>query len=132
MSDPSNLLAEIRALEQSLHQPEIRTSRDALDALLAPDFVEFGASGTVYHRAGIIELLLAEDPDETSGELLTDTYVLTAISADAVLLTYRTIRRSADGSERCALRSSIWKQDGARWQMLFHQGTLVPTGSNAD
>ena len=52
-----------------------------------------------------------------------DDYALTPISTDSALLTYRTWRRQADGSERHVLRSSIWKHDGRRWQMLFHQGT---------
>jgi hypothetical protein len=124
MMPPLPHLDDIRALEEALHRTEVRRSRTALEDLLAQGFVEFGASGTVYHRAEIIDLLLEED-DEGDGELRTDDYRLTAISPDAVLLTYRTQRIEADGSERHALRSSIWKWDGTKWQMLFHQGTVT-------
>ncbi|WP_052201854.1 DUF4440 domain-containing protein [Ensifer sp. ZNC0028] len=124
MTPPFPQLDDIRALEESLHRTEVRRSRAALENLLAEGFVEFGASGAVYHRAEIIDLLLEED-DEDDGELRADNYRLTAISPDAVLLTYRTHRIEADGSERHALRSSIWKWDGTKWQMLFHQGTVT-------
>lgn len=124
MTPPFPQLDDIRALEESLHRTEARRSRAALENLLAEGFVEFGASGAVYHRAEIIDLLLQED-DEDDGELRADNYRLTAISPDAVLLTYRTHRIEADGSQRHALRSSIWKWDGTKWQMLFHQGTVT-------
>ncbi|OCP37486.1 DUF4440 domain-containing protein [Ensifer sp. LC163] len=116
-------LADIRSLEEALHRPEVRRSRDAVEALLAEGFVEFGASGTVYRRAEIIDLLIQED-DNNDGDLRTANYSLTSISRDAVLLTYESQRTQDDGSKRYVLRSSIWKHNGEKWQMLFHQGTI--------
>ncbi len=123
MTPPEIRIEDLRALEESLHRPEIRRSREALEDLLADRFGEFGASGTVYRRDVMIGLLLQEDDSADNDELHSDDYALTPISADAALLTYRTWCRQADGSERHVLRSSIWKHDGRRWQMLFHQGT---------
>lgn len=114
---------EIRAREEALHRRDVRHSSDALEELLAEGFHEFGSSGRVYSRDVMIELLLQEQDSAEDGELQSADYALTPISADAVLLTYRTWRRQADGSERHVLRSSIWKHDGGRWQPLFHQGT---------
>lgn len=116
-------LADIRSLEEALHRPEVRHSRDALEALLAAKFVEFGASGAIYNRATIIDLLIQED-GSSNDDLRTTNYVLTSISYDAVLLTYESERTQNDGSKRHVLRSSIWKRNGDRWQMLFHQGTI--------
>lgn len=123
MLHPADLIDEIRALEEALHRPEVRRCRQAVDALLAEGFVEFGSSGTVYHRTETIELLLEEDDDDSA--LWAGDYALRPLAADAVLLTYRTRRTDGDGSERHVLRSSIWKHDGQRWQMLFHQGTIT-------
>ena len=123
MIPPEIRIEDLRALEESLHRSEIRRSREALEDLLADGFGEIGASGTVYRRDVMIGLLLQEDDSADNGELHSGNYALTPISADAALLTYRTWRRQADGSERHVLRSSIWKHDGRRWQMLFHQGT---------
>ena len=36
-----------RALEQALHRPDVRGSREAVNAILADDFREFGSSGRV-------------------------------------------------------------------------------------
>lgn len=125
MADLPVQLDDIRALEEALHRPEVRRSRAAVEALLAERFMEFGASGTTYHRAETIELLCEEDDEPDEGELEATDFALTPICSDAVLLTYRTIRRAGDGSQRQALRSSIWKRTAGRWQMLFHQGTLT-------
>lgn len=116
-------LEEIRSLEEALYRPEIRRSREAVEDLLAEGFMEFGASGRVYERATIIDQL-AEQSDDNDGELLASNYALKPISNDAVLLTYETERSYQDGSKRRVLRSSIWKHNGLKWQMLFHQGTI--------
>ena len=118
-------ITEIIALEVELHKPEVRRSGEALHQLLAEQFFEFGSSGTVYDRATTIELLLQET-DEAEGQLQTENYELHRISEDAVLLTYQSRRLFDDGSDRRVLRSSIWKHDGLRWRMLFHQGTVKP------
>ena len=49
----------------------------------------------------------------------------TSYPADAVLLTYKTRRERNDRTELGALRRSMWKHTGAKWQMLFHQGTVA-------
>jgi hypothetical protein len=126
MTDLSTRLAEIRSLEEALHRPSVRRSRDALEQLLAKGFVEFGSSGAVYHRDELIVRLVQEDNDndEVQTELGACDYALTSISTDAALLTYRTHHKESDG-EQLVLRSSIWKYAEGRWQMLFHQGTLT-------
>ena len=127
MTAAADLIDDIRALEEALHRPEIRRSRAAVEALLADGFTEFGSSGTVYSRAETIALLTEDEGDDAGDDVLwAGDYALTPISADAVLLTYRTRRTAGDGSERHALRSSLWTHDGHRWRMLFHQGTLTP------
>jgi hypothetical protein len=116
-------LAEIQALEEALHRAETRGCREAIEDLLASEFLEFGASGTVYDRETVIDLLAQESGGDDS-DLQTSDYELMSISQDAVLLTYRTENSYPDGTTRRVLRSSIWKHDGRRWQMLFHQGTV--------
>ena len=127
MTDLSTRLAEIRSLEEALHRPSVRRSRDALEQLLAQGFIEFGSSGSVYRRDELIARLVQEDDngDEVQSELGACDYALTSISADAALLTYRTYHKESDGEQRLVLRSSIWKYAEGRWQMLFHQGTLT-------
>lgn len=123
MANTTNLLDLIRAFEESLHRPEIRGSRTSVENLLAEGFVEFGSSGTVYHRDEIVDRLARETGGDGSDELRAFDYRLTELADGIVLLTYRTRRRLPEGTERHVLRSSVWKVVGGRWKMVFHQGT---------
>ena len=110
--------AFFRELEESLLRPEIRSSPSAVDRLLADEFVEFGSSGRVYGRRVVVEALRNEPPvDRTLRDLR-----VRPLADGVVLLTYRSSRRDASG-ERQFLRSSVWKNVGGQWRMVFHQGT---------
>ena len=125
----SELLTTLRILEESLHTPEVRASREATDALLADDFVEFGNSGTVYDKASILVALQEERAEGAQIELRTSDWNVRALSDDAALLTYRVERREApDGQWSASLRSSIWRRTGSQWRMIFHQGTATKRG----
>ncbi|WP_245458841.1 MULTISPECIES: DUF4440 domain-containing protein [unclassified Rhizobium] len=112
-------------LEEKLHRPEIRQSAGTLASLLAEGFVEFGSSGTIYDdRDDLITRLAAERTEVPSSLIVARDYAFRSISADAVLVTYRSIRQAEeDRPARHVLRSSIWQRIDGRWQMIFHQGT---------
>jgi hypothetical protein len=108
----------LQELEERLLDGAIRSSPEQLDALLAEEFVEFGARGRAYTKAEIIAALAEEQ--NVGGYVranLLDFKAL-ALSGEVVLVTYRSVR----GAEE-SLRSSIWKKAGSGWRMLFHQGT---------
>lgn len=119
-------LETFQALEESLHQAEIRKSPDKVRELLADGFVEFGSSGNVYGKAEVVAAL-AEEAAQESDPVSISAYdfALRTVMADTVLLTYRSKRR-VSGRERHALRSSLWQFIDGRWQMIFHQGTIIP------
>lgn len=120
MSEPGDLEARIQGLEERLLRAEVRQSRVELDELLAGDFREFGSSGRVFDRAAIMAHLQAESP----WELGLHDFRAQILSADLVLATYRaTARRRASEEVSHSLRSSLWRRDGDRWQVIFHQGT---------
>lgn len=103
--------------ELRLLDPAVRRSRTAVAALLDPGFHEFGASGRVWDRDSVLDLLAGEDAPPT----LTDDMQAARLGPDAVLLTYRS--RTPD---RTSLRSSVWRRrDGGPWRIWFHQGTGV-------
>jgi len=112
----------IRHLEEQLLRPDVRRSADQVDALLANEFVEFGSSGRIYDKRQIIESLQQEAADGPSAVL--KDFCARELAPEVTLVTYRTVRTAADHSiEISTLRSSIWKWDGDRWRMVFHQGT---------
>lgn len=121
-------LAFFQALEESLHQAETRRSADRLRELLADGFVEFGASGNVYGKTQVTTALAQESASgKDAASIEAYDFAMRAIAADTVLLTYRSTRRSVGQDQaRHALRSSLWQLIDGRWQMLFHQGTIIP------
>ena len=107
------------AAERALLHPAVRSSRDQVEEFLHADFTEIGASGRLWSRAEMIELLQDDDPD---GEPIADSEMnATLLPPDLVLLTY-----VSDHSGRRARRSSIWRRTDGQWRVLFHQGTLLP------
>jgi hypothetical protein len=103
-----------------LLEPSARRAPEQVEALLHPDFFEFGASGRRWDRREMVAAL-AQEPDaepavasELTGIRLAD---------GIVLVTYVSQR----GQRRC-LRSSIWRKTTAGWQVYFHQGTMIAPG----
>jgi hypothetical protein len=105
--------------ELALLEPEVRVSAERVDAFLHPDFFEFGASGTRWSRAGIIELLAGEDED--SEPIAATDVEATRLADDLIQVTFVT----ETGGAR-ARRSSLWRRVGDRWLIYFHQGTPIP------
>ena len=107
---------EIIQRELDLLKPETRLDRNLLSDFLHPDFMEFGASGRIWDLESLLSTLPSEmDPDE----IRAFDFLATRLSADAVLLTYKSERAG-----RISLRSSYWcKNSAGSWVMRFHQGT---------
>jgi hypothetical protein len=118
MTEAETLKAELRALEERLLDADVRRDPAEVGALLAPEFVEFGASGRVFDRAAIVASLLAEG---APARRRISRVALRELAPGVALLTCRVTRD--DGQQ--TLRSSLWQQREGRWQMVFHQGTLA-------
>ena len=111
---------QLRELELRLLTPGIRQNRDAVSALIADEFCEFGSSGRIFDKQGILDALANESATEVS---MTD-FKTTILAPGIVLSTYRSHRSDdAQGTSVASLRSSIWMMRNGRWQMVFHQGT---------
>jgi hypothetical protein len=112
--------------EQALLDPAVRRDRDRVSALLAEDFVEFGASGRAWTREEILDLLATEDYEPPAVE----DFRCVPIGMGVALVTYRTVRTDwQTGAISAALRSSLWTKEAGEWRVRFHQGT--PAGAGA-
>lgn len=112
-------LERFRALEESLLRPDVRASREQLDALIDDDFVEYGVSGRFFGKAAVLD---AADRLPTVLLPLSDLAVR-VLTANAALVTYRSTTVDPDGTTNDALRSSIWVRADGHWRIAFHQGT---------
>jgi hypothetical protein len=122
MSPVSEYAQMLRALEEQLLEPSVRASVARLDELIAEDFLEFASIGRAFDKAGIIDGVRAEQAHGHYVRPVIRDFDVRRLSDDVALVSYRAERQGVNG----ALRSSIWRHSGGRWQIVFHQGTIVP------
>jgi hypothetical protein len=116
-----NLKEIIYKLETDLLKPEVRSSKEKLDELIVDDFIEYGSSGLIYDKAIILERL----PQEVSQTYTLYDFEVIAISENIIQSRFKTDRINLDGTKTTSLRTSFWRKSDNRWQIFFHQGTLI-------
>jgi hypothetical protein len=107
-----------------LLQPHVRTSPAEFEALLHPEFFEFGASGRRWSRREVIAELPPAEAAGAEPPVAASDVTGVRLAEDVVLVTYVSER-----GERRARRSSVWRKTDTGWCIYFHQGTLIPPGS---
>ncbi len=120
LPNDASLAAYLRSLEESLLNPDVRSNRAQMQALLAADFVEFGASGRIWTLESVLDLLAEE---AFTPPAIKD-FQCIPLGPDATLVTWRCVRTNAQtGQQTASLRSSIWIKENGNWRLRFHQGT---------
>ena len=113
----------LRDLEISIHQHDVRTSIDKLTELLHPNFVEISYSGKTYDFNSMLDSLPKLPPDFI---VWSQGYEYYEYAPNIVQVIYLSANLEKDGSlSRHAKRTSIWVKKLNSWQMKFHQGTPV-------
>lgn len=109
------VLADVVAGEKRLLDPAFRADETSLRELLHPDFLEYGASGTVW----TLDAVLRQLPRDPAVDGVGEGFAAVRLGEDVVLVTFR-----VTGGGHTSLRSSVWIRcpDG-RWRLRFHQGT---------
>ena len=115
----SEVVQELKSLEEALLRPEVRRSRLKMDSLLEDDFIEYGRSGRIYDKAAILETA----DRSFDGRLSLYKFSARALAPSVALVTYSSVLRHVDGSKSHSLRSSIWSRTEKGWRLMFHQGT---------
>lgn len=111
-------LSTVLELERELQSPATRADTDRLLELLAPDFLEVGASGRLWDRDSILGMLQEESADEEATAIeVIDLHG--RVLAPGVI---QVVWESRSGGRR-ARRTSTWCERGHRWQQVHHQGT---------
>jgi hypothetical protein len=109
----------ILELERELQTPVRRADEARLRELLAPDFVEIGASGRRWDLDSVLAMLRQETTDS---EIINLTGLTARELAPGVVQVFWESERAG----RRARRTSIWCERGGGWQQVFHQGTPFP------
>ena len=110
-------------LEILLHQYEVRGNTKQLEVLIHPSFQEIGYSGRYYTKEEVLKALTSQ---KNTPNIYTEDFSVTPISSTVALLTYTSANIEKDGKlTKLALRSSLWKKSGDKWQIVFHQATAT-------
>lgn len=123
VSAAAGMARQLAALEPIFHRPELGTARADFDRMMAEDYREVGASGRVYTRADVLEVLEERHrvPPAQPEHLVVTDFACRRIGGDTWLVTYRL--EQAGG--RMSRRSTLWQRGPGGWIALYHQGTLI-------
>ena len=116
-----SLTQQLLELETKLMDPAVRRSDKAAE-FLADDFMEFGGNGRIFNKADALAVMRRHIPHGFAIE----EFNVRELSPSIALVTYRVRTQGVAGTpNRLSVRSSIWVQRSGRWQVTFHQATLV-------
>ena len=119
--DVKNLKEYILNLEKQLLKSKVRKSSYKIQQLLCDDFIEYTSSGHEYkYKKGDV-FQKSDDNTELPWEI-TD-FNMECLCDSCILARYKVIKHGE--KEQYSLRSSIWKCNGGKWKMFFHQGTVL-------
>ena len=105
-------MSQVFELEKALLSNEVRRNPQALNLLIADDFVEFGKSGKVWNKCDILASLPLQC--EAQYEILHFSVIFETSSIACV-------EYKLSESGEISLRRSIWKFIDKRWQMVLHK-----------
>lgn len=114
-------LHRVLELERELQTPVCRADQARLRELLAPDFMEVGASGRRWDFDSVLPMLREESAADDNAIIR-----LTGLAGRALAPGVVQVFWESDRAGRRARRTSIWCERGAGWQQVYHQGTLLP------
>jgi hypothetical protein len=116
----AGVLEELVNREPLFHRLPAGAQRADYEDLMAPEFWEVGASGRRYSRDHALDVLVERSRHEGEDRWETSEFHCLQLCAGTYLLTYTLLQ-----GERRTRRATIWRRAGERWEIVFHQGTIV-------
>jgi hypothetical protein len=111
----------LQDLETKLMDPEVRRSEKAAE-FIADDFMEFAGNGRVFNKSDALAMMKRH----VVRTMAIEEFNVRELAPNVVLVTYRVRSQGFGGTPgRISVRSSIWVQRGGKWQVTFHQATLI-------
>jgi ketosteroid isomerase-like protein len=116
--------AQIRDLEQAQARAVVAGDKAELENIFAPDFRMINPAGAMASRAELLGLLASGNPPYRKASYETDSVVV--LGSEAVMTTgTESVEYAADGRPQQRRVTQVWKKNGATWQLLLRQATLV-------
>jgi hypothetical protein len=111
---------ELADREPIFHRPEYGTTRAAFEAMMVDDYWEVGASGRLYDRNHVLDVLERRNAESQQDDWKTDAFHCREIAPDNYLLTYTLYQEG-----RVTRRATLWRRAPHGWVIVYHQGTVV-------
>lgn len=121
MSATDDDLRCVLELERELQSPSTRGDAARLQELLSPTFIEIGASGRRWNLRSILELLAQETADPNMAAIGIENLQGRHLGEDMIQVFWDSTRK-----EHRARRTSLWQRRDDRWQIIYHQATVLP------
>jgi hypothetical protein len=119
MTDEPALAEHLRRLEAELVSPEVWRSREALEARMTSDFVEFASEGRVDDRSELVAELFGRVPPP----IRIEDFTVRELRPEFALVTYRSVIERPGERPATVLRPSIWRREDGSWRIAFHHWT---------
>jgi hypothetical protein len=127
---PENVHEELFALEPIFHRSAQGSTREFFSDMISTDFWEVGASGNIYTRNDVLDIVEARY--QTPGYIENDIWQVSDLQcrqvADKTFLVTYLLSQGAEA--RLTRRSTLWKWKNLRWQAQYHQGTICSETSS--
>ena len=114
------VLEQLVAREPIFHRPEWGITRAEFDRMMAPEFWEIGASGKVYDRTFVLDLLEERYKTPQEETLQPSNFRIRGLVGGFYLLHYDLLQGA-----RKTRRTTLWQRTDEGWKIAFHQGTII-------
>jgi hypothetical protein len=121
--NPRHVFEELLAREPIFHHPEFGTLRSDYERMTDDGFWEVGASGRIYDRRDVIDILVKRYAEPFEDVFRLEGCQCRRLSIDIWLFTY-----TLHQGDRVSRRATIWQRSCDDWKIVYHQGTLVTAG----
>jgi ketosteroid isomerase-like protein len=121
---PQAIEQQIRDLEQAQARAAVAGDKAELENIFAPDFRMINPAGAMASRDELLALLGGGNPPYRKATYETDSVVVLGSGA-AMTTGTESVEYAADGRPQQRRVTQVWKKNGAGWQLLLRQATLV-------
>jgi len=121
---PPDIEQHIRELEQAQARAAVAGDRAALEKIFAPEFRMINPAGAVASRADLLGLLGGGKPPYRAATYVTDKVMVYGDRA-AVATGTESVEYAATGEHQQRRVTQVWQHNGAGWQLVLRQATLV-------
>ena len=104
-----------------LHRAEFGTTRADFEKMTAEDFWETGASGRIYSRQLVLDVLEERFSAPHDDVWETSDFACRKLAENVCMLTYTLLQNRLRLTRRC----TIWQKTPDGWKAVYHQGTIV-------